>query len=129
MGAIQVRHEPSSAALVRRRISADLARYGIDAESIDEVVLVASELVGNAVRHTATGPLDVSWDLDHGGVTVCVTDPSPTLPVLRTPLDTEPGGRGLTIVAAVSDDWGAYTLSSGKRVWAHVPVRRHVGVS
>ncbi|MEO8889608.1 MAG: ATP-binding protein [Jatrophihabitantaceae bacterium] len=129
MGAIQVRHEPSSAALVRRRLTDDLAHEGVDPDSIDEVVLVASELVGNAVRHTPVGPLDVTWDLDPNGVTVRVSDPSTTLPTLRTPLDTEPGGRGLTIVAAVSDDWGAYTLGSGKRVWAHVPVRRAVSAS
>jgi anti-sigma regulatory factor (Ser/Thr protein kinase) len=125
---MQVRHEPGSAALVRRRLSDDLARNGVDAESIAEVVLVASELVGNAVRHTSSGPLDVSWDLDPDGVTVRVADESTTLPTLRTPQDSEPGGRGLTIVAAVSDDWGAYTLGSGKRVWAHVPVRRSAPV-
>lgn len=101
----------------------------MDCESIDEVVLVASELVGNAVRHTAAGPLDVTWDLDPDGVTVRVADASTTLPTLRAPLDSEPGGRGLTIVAAVADDWGAYTLGSGKRVWAHVPVRRDAAVS
>jgi anti-sigma regulatory factor (Ser/Thr protein kinase) len=126
---MQVRHEPSSAALVRRRLRAELAREGIDADSIDEVVLVASELVGNAVRHTPTGPLEVTWEIDADGVTVRVADPSSILPTLRTPLDSEPRGRGLTIVAAVSDDWGAYPLGSGKRVWAHVPVRRAVAAS
>lgn len=126
---MQVRHEPSSAALVRSRLSEDLVSQGIDTDSIDEVVLVASELVGNAVRHTPPGPLDITWDIDPGGVTVRVADPSSTLPTLRAPLETEPGGRGLTIVAAVSDDWGAYPLGSGKRVWAHVPVRRGVAAS
>ncbi|MGH8962052.1 MAG: ATP-binding protein [Jatrophihabitantaceae bacterium] len=126
---MQVRHEPSSAALVRRRLSEDLSRHGVDPDSIDEVVLVASELVGNAVRHTSAGQLDVTWDLDADGVTVRVADASSTLPTLRTPQSDEPSGRGLTIVAKVSDDWGAYPLASGKRVWAHVPVRRDAAVS
>lgn len=125
---MQVRHEPGSAALVRRRLGAELARHGIDPDSIDEVVLVASELVGNAVRHTPAGPLGVRWDIDPGGVTVQVLDCSSVLPTRRTPRDNEPGGRGLTIVAAVSDDWGADPLDSGKRVWARVRVRRSVAV-
>jgi anti-sigma regulatory factor (Ser/Thr protein kinase) len=126
-----VRHEPSSAALVRHRLANDLARHGIDRESIDEVVLVASELVGNAVRHTPPGQLDaleVTWTVDDEGVLVAVIDPSFVIPRLRTPRDTEPGGRGLTIVAGVADDWGVRRLDSGKQVWAHVPVRHAAAV-
>lgn len=123
-----VRHEPSSAAVVRRTLAADLAGRGIDADSIDEIVLVASELVGNAVRHTtapaAAQPLDVTWTVDAAGVTVWVADPSTDVPRPRVPGNSEPGGRGLTIIAAVADDWGVKRLASGKRVWAHVPVGR-----
>lgn len=132
MSAIQVRHEPTSAGLVRRRIGADLAERGIEPESIDEVVLVISELVGNAVRHTpmdAADPLAVRWELDSDGVLVEVTDASTEPPRPRTPGSDEPSGRGLQIVAAMADDWGVVPLHSGKRVWAHVPVHRASPVS
>ncbi len=52
-------------------------------ESVDEVVLVASELVGNAVRHTVAKDdlgLDVDWTIEAQGVTVRVCDPSPVPP-------------------------------------------------
>lgn len=123
---MQVPHATNSAALVRRELSADLASHGIDAESIDEVVLVASELVGNAVRHThAVEGIDVGvdWTLADDAVTVQVSDPSAVAPTRRDPSATEPGGRGLQIVAALSDDWGVRPSGHGKRVWAHVPVR------
>ena len=132
MGAMLVRHEPTSASLVRRHISDDLARNGIELESIEEVVLVASELVGNAIRHTpSTGnePLDVTWDVDDACVTVRVTDSSSDLPQLQAAGPEATSGRGLTIIAAVSDAWGVHPVGGGKRVWASVPVRRAAAMS
>jgi anti-sigma regulatory factor (Ser/Thr protein kinase) len=123
---MQVPHATTSAALVRHEISADLALHGIDPASIEEVVLVASELVGNAVRHThsanGTG-LGVDWSLDDAGVTVQVSDPSAAEPAPRSPDESESGGRGLRIVEALADHWGVRPTDGGKRVWAHVPVR------
>jgi len=123
---MRVPHATTSAALVRHELSADLALRGIAPDSIDEVVLVASELVGNAVRHThsanGTG-VGVDWALDDAGVTIWVSDTSPAAPAPREPTASEPGGRGLHIVQALSDNWGVRRTDGGKRVWAHVPVR------
>lgn len=124
---MRVPHATASAALVRHELSADLALRGIDPDSIAEVALVASELVGNAVRHTHSSNgcgLGVDWALDDAGVTVQVSDPSATAPAPRRPSANEPGGRGLHIVAALADDWGVRPDDGGKRVWAHVPVRQ-----
>jgi two-component sensor histidine kinase len=126
VGALLVRHEAESAAFVRRHLASDLDEYDLPEDAIEDVVLVASELVGNAVRHTtasAQGTLDVTWDVDASGVWVSVADPSDQPPVARTADWDQPDGRGLKIVAAVSDDWGVERDERGKRVWAHVPVR------
>jgi serine/threonine-protein kinase RsbW len=126
MGALLVRHEPMSAALIRHRIAEDLNDHGISPDSIDEVVLVASELVGNAIRHaqpSASGTITVSWDVDDSGVTIRVADASDESPRPRIASADEPGGRGLTIVEAMADDWGYQRSQHGKEVWAHVPVR------
>jgi anti-sigma regulatory factor (Ser/Thr protein kinase) len=123
---MRVPHATTSAALVRHEISADLALRGIAPDSIDEVVLVASELVGNAVRHTHSASdtgLTVDWALDDAGVTVQVADPSPAAPTPRTAGATETGGRGMHIVEALADHWGVRPTDGGKRVWAHIPVR------
>jgi anti-sigma regulatory factor (Ser/Thr protein kinase) len=127
VGVLAVRHGPASAALVRRAIAADLAGRHVPADAAEDVVLVASELVGNAVVHAGAGRSDdlaVTWQVAPEAVTVEVGDPSPELPRMRTWSDTTAGGRGLHIVAAIADSWGVQPTAHGKKVWARVPVSR-----
>ncbi|HET8583211.1 MAG TPA: ATP-binding protein [Jatrophihabitans sp.] len=125
LGALAVRHDAASAALVRRSISDDLTARGIDPDSVDDVVLVASELVGNAVLHGAAiagDGLDVDWDVEPDAVVVRVRDGS-TTPPRRRPLNAAAGGgRGLAIVGALARDWGVQPTAHGKQVWARVPI-------
>jgi anti-sigma regulatory factor (Ser/Thr protein kinase) len=125
-GAVAVRHDPSSAALVRRAIADDLDAHGVSRDAIDDVVLVVSELVGNAVLHA--GPpedhrLDVNWEIDEAAVTVHVGDGSPDRPQPRISGATEAGGRGLAIINAIAADWGVRRTAFGKEVWARIAVR------
>ena len=126
VGLLAVNHDPANAALVRRSIAADLAGRAIAAEHIDDVVLVASELVSNAVMHTAgdqlDDELDVLWDVQPDCVVVQVTDASPDLPRRRPTNPADARGRGLSIVAALALDWGVRRTESGKQVWARVPI-------
>jgi anti-sigma regulatory factor (Ser/Thr protein kinase) len=127
VGAVAVRHHATSAALVRHSIADDLAGNAVARDSIDDVVLVASELVGNAVMHTdaeCTDDLNVSWEVEPAAVIVRVADLSADLPRQRDPDDAVTGGRGLAIVAAIASDWGVQRSSYGKQVWARVPVQR-----
>jgi anti-sigma regulatory factor (Ser/Thr protein kinase) len=127
LGTLAVRHDPTSAALVRRSIANDLAGNGIDDDSIDDVVLVASELVGNAVIHAPArldSGLNVTWEVEPDAVVVRVLDGSPDLPRQRSTNDNETGGRGLTIVAALAADWGVRRNARGKQVWARVAISR-----
>lgn len=125
MGVLAVSHVPASAALVRRSIADDLSRRAIQAECIDDVVLVASELVGNALVHAPDhegAELGVSWDVDADAVTVRVVDDSPDLPRRRSTGKLDTRGRGLSIVAALALDWGVRRTDRGKLVWARVPI-------
>lgn len=127
MGAMLVRHEPSSVAVVRRELVADLRDNGVDPDSVDDVTLIASELVGNAVRHAdhaADGDLDIAWTISPTDVVVSVADASPTEPELRAPTEDDPAGRGLAIIDALTSSWGVEPLRDGKRVWARVPIGR-----
>jgi serine/threonine-protein kinase RsbW len=127
VGAVAVRHHAQSAAVVRHSIADDLAGNAVARASIDDVVLVASELVGNAVMHTgsSTSPdLEVVWELEPAAVVIRVADPSGEQPH-ELPADTErTGGRGLAIVAALATDWGVLRSTAGKQVWARVPINR-----
>ena len=126
VGTLDVRHDATSAAVVRHSIADDLAGNGVTRDSIDDVVLVASELVGNAVVHTGVREeqLAVSWEIEPVTVVVRVTDASPTMPRPSSADPNRPGGRGLAIVAAIASDWGVQCSRQGKQVWARVPVER-----
>ena len=87
-------------------------------------MLIASELVSNAARHADAGQagLRLSWEIDAEAVRIEVADEDAATPRPRVPRPNEPGGRGLTIVDALSYEWGFDRLAHGKRVWARVPV-------
>ncbi|MET7570210.1 ATP-binding protein [Streptomyces sp. NPDC005492] len=79
---------------------------------IEDAVLVTSELVANAVRHGRL-PGHELWlrmavdEEEKNELTIDVSDPVRTLPVIRPESDEAEGGRGLLIVSGVaaSLDW------------------------
>ena len=80
-------------------------------------ILLTSELVTNAVRHEAGGTVTLSVTCSCGRLRVDVHDTSLLLPVLmEAPADAE-AGRGLMLVAALSDQWGVYPTPAGKAVY------------
>ncbi|MFD4545846.1 SpoIIE family protein phosphatase [Streptomyces sp. NPDC058466] len=77
--------------------------------------LVVSELVTNAVRY-AGGPIGLRLIRDQ--VLVCeVSDPGGTQPRLRRARETDEGGRGLFLVAQLTDRWGSRFTGTGKIIW------------
>jgi anti-sigma regulatory factor (Ser/Thr protein kinase) len=126
VGLLAVNHDPANAAVVRHSISDDLSSRAVPQDRIADVVLVASELVSNAVVHTEANrveeELDVAWDIEPDSVLIRVLDPSPDLPRRRSPNAHDTRGRGLSIVAALALDWGVRRTASGKQVWARVPI-------
>ncbi|MEU1320583.1 SpoIIE family protein phosphatase [Streptomyces tibetensis] len=78
--------------------------------------LILSELITNAVRHGAA-PIRVR--LLYGRTLICeVSDASNTAPHLRRAASTDEGGRGLFLVAQLSQSWGTRYLPEGKVIWA-----------
>lgn len=89
----------------------------IDAPAEDKVLLVVSELVTNADRHS-NGPYILDLEGTDDAVTVCVYDSSSALP-RRYPKDPERVGRhGLEIVHALAAEVGVERVPVGKRVRA-----------
>lgn len=86
-------------------------------ETVDAVLLTVSELVTNAHVHAqATAQLVLTWDSECLHVTV--HDASPQLPEQRSPSSVATGGRGMLLVDALADSWGAYACPRGKEVTA-----------
>lgn len=83
----------------------------------DDVLLVVSELVTNAVRH-APGPLIFGLTLLRDGIEITVRDTDPRTPAPRTPdLD---GGRGWPIVQSLARDVQVFLHDDGKTVRAEL---------
>jgi anti-sigma regulatory factor (Ser/Thr protein kinase) len=82
----------------------------------DDVILTASELATNAVRHART-PFTVAVSQD-GVIRVEVSDLSPVLPSELEVDRPDGSGRGLRMISVVADRWGAEPTPEGKTVWA-----------
>lgn len=126
---LRVRHEPSEVSWVRRALRDDLLRDPRTEPVADDVAVVTSELVGNAVRHGAPldGGLLVRWRIGDEGVVVEVVDgggpaaPSEQRVEARDPDPLATCGRGLRIVEELSRRWGTSLDVEGRRtVWAVV---------
>jgi hypothetical protein len=89
---------------------------------IDPVLLVVSELVGNAVRH-GRPPVGLRLRKAGSGVRVDVHDDAPTAPTPGDPSSDAESGRGLLLVDAVAAESGVERIEGdGKVVWAKVEI-------
>jgi anti-sigma regulatory factor (Ser/Thr protein kinase)/anti-anti-sigma regulatory factor len=83
----------------------------------DDLALVVSELVTNAIRY-ADPPVELEIEAGEHRVTVAVVDGSPGRPVPRQVAADAEGGRGLTLVDLVAAETGVRPQPPGKTVWA-----------
>ena len=94
--------------------------------SLDDGRLVASELVGNAVRHSGCQVrhrLRIEVSRRDGRLLISVHDPGLSGQAARPGGDdpAEPGGWGLRIIGKLSEAWGT-DRPDGYRVWAELPL-------
>lgn len=120
-----------------------MRRWGVK-DREDDVAVVVSELLTNALRHAVpqagppNGPPDgpagstrrSRWPVRIGLVqpgqfVLCaVADPSPRPPQPKEPDYLAESGRGLHVISALSDRWGSTVpTEAGKVVWALFSVR------
>ena len=109
-------------ALARRTVAALLDVWlPLDEQFVEDVVLLTSELVSNAVRHGGHR-VWLQLALDTGAVVVSVGDGS-VMPVQRPGSEVDETVRGLAIVEAIAESIGVEEdAGGGKRVWARVPL-------
>lgn len=98
-------------------------------ELVDDVLLIVSELVGNAVKHAAELSPEVTTELSvrRGWVRVSVEDGDPYRPKALESDTGRTGGRGLLLVKSVTLQAGGvcdveHTGEGGKVIWASLPV-------
>ncbi|MFF8022107.1 SpoIIE family protein phosphatase [Streptomyces sp. NPDC007896] len=106
--------DPQAAGQARAYVREHLDAWGLE-YLVPATELLVSELVGNVVRH-ATGPIRLRLLRSHS-LTCEVYDGSLTTPRIRRATFTDEDGRGLQLVAALSQRWGARYLDDGKCIW------------
>ncbi|MFN2561566.1 MAG: ATP-binding protein [Jatrophihabitans sp.] len=109
-----------SAATARALVRALLPAWGLT-PVVDDAELVVSELVSNAVEHapgSETYELEVSQR--DGNVRISLIDGSSIRPVVAELAHDRPRGRGMRMVEALTDSWGADDHHGGKRVWVEL---------
>ena len=120
--AVQLNGGMEAAALARRAV---LERNGSLPERVrEDVLLLVSELVTNAVRHGgagAGGSVELELELSRRHVRVEVADPGDGVGSHALPsASTDVGGWGLRMVDHVADEWGVSSGGPGTRVWFEI---------
>ncbi|QMU75702.1 ATP-binding protein [Streptacidiphilus sp. PB12-B1b] len=106
---------PSARSLLRERFAGCVPQ-----DTLADADLVLTELIANAVN---ASPVSVSLGLlvhlVASGLLISVFDQSSGVPRLKCPdpLELDEGGRGLLLVAELSQAWGWHPVATGKVVW------------
>ncbi|WP_237407435.1 ATP-binding protein [Streptomyces sp. M2CJ-2] len=115
---------PGSPAQARRLTRARLTGWAVSEDTCDTAALVVSELVTNAIVHTAGSQIVCELHDGDDVVRIAVLDEGcgPDQPRANTRQQPEDEhGRGLLLVDAVSHAWGAHEHGPGLLVWADLP--------
>lgn len=110
--------DPALVAPIRKEAVDQLDAWALNGISFT-AELVVSELVTNAIRY---GAHPIRLRLIHGaGTLICeVSDASHTAPHLRRAKTWDEGGRGLLLVAQLTQRWGSRHTMEGKTIWAEL---------
>ncbi|OIJ64622.1 SpoIIE family protein phosphatase [Streptomyces mangrovisoli] len=111
--------DPAQVAVARQSATEQLTAWGLD-EAAFVTELVVSELVTNAIRY---GEPPIQLRLIRDRALICeVSDGSSTSPHLRRAHAYDEGGRGLLLVAQLTQRWGSRQTGGGKTIWAEQPL-------
>jgi anti-sigma regulatory factor (Ser/Thr protein kinase) len=118
---VDLRGDARAARTARRATTAALSNWAVADDLIDSAVLLAGELVNNAITHTGR-PRQLRLRRLVDRLVIEVSDADPRPPRRLAPDTTAEGGRGLMILAAIASVWGVRFDGSGKVVWCEVPL-------
>lgn len=125
LGSLTIPGRPEKVSAVRAFITQTLAA-SCRARQVDSdaATLLTSELVTNAILHTASGGGNgtvtvVLVDVPDGVLVEVIDDGSVSTPVVKGELLT-PDGRGLFLVEQLAAQWGYLRDQAGTTVWFHL---------
>lgn len=112
---------PELVAPMRSAVSRQLHDWELDDLTVMASELVISELVTNSVRYAGSS-LEVRLIRTDRALVCEVSDPASTQPRLRRARTTDEGGRGLFLIAQMTERWGCRYGADGKTIWTEQPI-------
>jgi anti-sigma regulatory factor (Ser/Thr protein kinase) len=107
-------------ATVRRLLTELLADAGVPDQRRHDALLVAHEVVANAIAHGSRqgDEIELRCTLQRGRLEIVVFDSarSPSVPVALTPAEERASGRGLQVVDRLCDAWNEILVEGRRRV-------------
>lgn len=107
-----------------RRLARARLRYCRLSALADDIALIVSELVTNAIAHSHGTDITMTLVLNHGLLRLEVRDETARRPEIQQPADGAEHGRGLILVQAITEQcggkWG--TGPDGTSTWCTIPV-------
>jgi anti-sigma regulatory factor (Ser/Thr protein kinase) len=113
---VRLARGPAAVAEARSQVRAAIAVWNAPVDT-DIAVLLTSELVTNAVRHTEGETVTLGIRRGRDRLRVDVHDMSPSPPVPTKASADDEAGRGLMLVSDLSTEWGSYRTPMGKVVY------------
>ncbi|MFB7652234.1 MULTISPECIES: ATP-binding protein [unclassified Streptomyces] len=125
----RLRRHARSVGRARALFREQAASWELPQDVTDTAELLLSELMTNAYRHARVPAGREIWArcvLTDDRLRITVTDADATLPVPATACPDDVSGRGLALVAELSEDWGARgrDCGIGKEVWCELALVR-----
>lgn len=114
---------PSTPGIARTRLAAFLTRQRASSSTIDDALIVISEMIANAVSHGdpgVDGTIEISWSIKGTLLELSVHDAGEGAHL--TPIDFNEdslSGRGLSIISRIADRWWV-DMSAGTKVNAEL---------
>jgi len=110
-----------AAGLARRATREAVFSWGI-AHLQETAVLLASELVTNAVNHAraCTRTMVLRLEVAQSTLRIEVEDADPRWPEPRRPVGLDETGFGFVLIKALAGNWGVRNTASGKAIWAEL---------
>ena len=119
-----IRDEQQAVAEARHFVADTLREWAIGEPLVDDVVLLVSELVTNALIH-GRGPVELRIRMSGESLILEVRDTASYLPRRLRPTVDDEHGRGLQLVSMLAERWGTRPTRDGKAVWCVFSTTKH----
>ncbi|WP_245962273.1 ATP-binding protein [Streptomyces ardesiacus] len=122
VGELLPRREDACRVGIMRRIAAARLRHcGLESMT-DDVMLIVSELLTNALKHSGTTEISLRIAVEEETLSIRVRDGMPGASTAQRPQDMAESGRGLLLVEAITAQcggaWG--TADAGATTWCRL---------